>query len=96
VRDGVDLLQQARALAQQFGARFGGACLARAAVEQQHVQRILDLAHAVGQGAGHQAELARCGGKAAGLGDHLQHGQAVGGQHIARVLHGGTMVIQFF
>jgi hypothetical protein len=37
-----------------------------AAVEQQHIQCVLDLAHPVGDGAGHQAQLARGGGKAAG------------------------------
>jgi hypothetical protein len=71
--------------AQQFRAGGRQARLARAAVEQQHVQRVLDLAHAVGQRAGHQAQLARGCGKAAGAGDGLQHRQGVRDQDIARI-----------
>src|SRR6185312_134172 len=48
----VDLAQQARTLHQQFAAGRGEPGLARTAVEQQYVERVLDLAHAVGQRAG--------------------------------------------
>ncbi|MOA18685.1 hypothetical protein D3C78_1390200 [compost metagenome] len=88
MREAVDVLQQASPFAQQFHAGFGGLGLARAAVEQQHIQRIFHLPHAVGQGAGHQAQGTRGGGKAAGVGNHLQHGQAVGSQCIAGAGHG--------
>ncbi len=81
-------MQQAHPLAQQLPAGLGGLGVARAAVEQQHVQRIFDLAHTVGQGTGHQAQLACSGGKAAGLGNGLEHGQAVGGEHVAGAGHG--------
>ena len=94
VGHGVDVLQQARAFAQQLYPGLGGAGLAGAAVEQQHVQCVFDLAHAVGEGAGHQAQLPCGGGKAASLGNHLQHGQRFGGEDIAGVLHGGAMLIQ--
>jgi len=87
VGHGVNVGQQARGFAQQLGAGLGQPGLARAAVVQQHVQRVLDLAHPVGQGAGHHAEFAGGGGKAAGLRDDLQHGQGVGRQNIAGALH---------
>ena len=79
IGDGVDLDQQARAFAQQLAAGFGQARLARAAVEEQHVERFFDLAHAVGQRARHHAGGAGGSGEAAALGDALQHGERVGG-----------------
>ena len=88
------ILQQARALLQQLGA---GACqlgLARAAVVQQHVQRVLDLAHAVGQCAGHHAHGAGGSGETASRFDGLQHGQRVRGQYIASSLHGGALQVE--
>ncbi len=85
-------MQQPGAFAQQFPAGLGGLGVARAAVEQQHVQRILDLAHAVGQGTWHQAQLACGGGKAAGLGNGLEHGQAVGSEHVAGAGHGALWI----
>ena len=84
-------LQQAPALVQQFLAGGGELGLARAAVEQQHVERVLELAHAVGQRRGHLAELARRGGKAAGAGDGVHHRQGFGGQHVAAVGHGRSV-----
>ena len=65
VGHGFDLVQQAPALAQQLVAGGGEARLARAAIEQQHVERLLELAHAVGQRRGHLAEFARRRGEAA-------------------------------
>ncbi len=90
VGHGVHVLQQTVGFLQQGLAGFGGLGLARAAVEQQHIQRLFHLAHAVGQGAGDQAQGARGGGKAAGVGDHLQHGQTVGGEHVAGLGHGSA------
>ena len=58
---GVDLHQQPPAFVEQLVARGGELGLARAAVEQQHVERVFELAHAVGQRRGHLAELARRG-----------------------------------
>ncbi len=69
--------------------RLGGlACsgelgLARRPVEQQHVQRLFHLPHPVTQGAGHHAHVAGGGGKAAMLGNDLQHGEGIGGQDVA-------------
>ncbi len=83
----VHLGQQAPSLAQQFLAGGGEHGLARAAVEQQHVQRVLELAHAVGQRRRHLAQLARRGREAAGLGDRVHHHQGVGGQGVAAVRH---------
>ena len=57
VGDGVHLLEQAPALVEQLLAGGGERGLARAAVEQQHVERVLELAHAVGEGRRHLAEL---------------------------------------
>ncbi len=65
--------------------------LAGAAVEQQHVERVLDLAHPVAQRAGHQVEGAGGGGKAAGAGHGLEHGEGVGGQHVTGAGHGGSI-----
>ena len=56
---GVQLVEQVLSGPQQLGAGGGELGAARAAVEQQHVQRVFDLAHPVGQGAGHHAQLAR-------------------------------------
>jgi hypothetical protein len=88
----VHLDQQAAAFVQQLLPGGGELGLARAAVEQQHVQRIFELAHAVGQRRRHAAQLARGGGKAAGAGDDVHHLQGVGGQGVAAqgaVRHGG-------
>ncbi len=54
---GIELLQQRLTCAQQFGAGGRELGAARAAVEQQHIERVFDLAHPVGQGAGHHAQL---------------------------------------
>ena len=89
----IDVLQKAGTLAQQFNARLGGAGLAGAAVKQQHVQRVFDLANAVGECARHEPQLTCRGGKAASLGNHLQHGECIRGEDIAGVLHGDAMLI---
>ena len=83
----VELLQQAPAFVQQLGAGGGELRLPRAAVEEQHIERFFELAHAVGQRRRHLAELARGGGKTAGAGDGVHHRQGVGGQDIAAVGH---------
>ncbi len=89
----VQLLQQAAAFVQQLGAGGGELGLARTAVEQQHVQRVFELAHAVGQRRRHLAQLARGGGEAAGAGDGVHHLQRFGGQRLAAV--GGHRFILF-
>ena len=77
-------LQQARGLRCSSSLAGGGELrLARAAVEQQHVERVLELAHAVGQRRRHLAELARGRGEAAGARDGVHHRQRVGGQGVA-------------
>jgi hypothetical protein len=87
-------VQQAGAFAQQLGACLGQHGLARAAVVEQNVQRILDLANSVSQGAGHHAHGARGGGKTARSCNGLQHGQGLGGQDIACILHGVAFKIE--
>jgi hypothetical protein len=72
--------QQAAALHQQLLAGGGELGLARAAVEQQHVERLFELAHAVGQRRRHLAQLTRRAGKAAGAGDGVHHHQGIGGE----------------
>ena len=84
----VDVREQSRTFAQQFGPRFGEPGLARAAVEQQHVEGVLHLAHPVGECAGHHVAGACRRGKAAGAGNGLQHGQRVGGENVACGRHG--------
>ena len=84
----IELVQEALGIAQQLPAGGGGPRLARAAVKQQHIQPVFELAHAVGQGAGHHAQRTRCGGKAAVLGNGLQHVQGVGAENTPRNLHG--------
>ena len=96
VHHGIDLALQPFALGQQLSPGGRGPGLAGAAVEQQHIQRVLDLAHAVGQGAGHQAQLARGAGEVAGARDRVQDAQRVGGENVARVLHDGQRWIQIF
>ena len=91
VRHRLGLGQQAPALDQQLGAGGGHHGLARAAVEQQHVERLLELAHVVGQGRRHLAEFARCGGKAAAAGDGIDHRQRLGRQGIAAGGHEGQV-----
>ena len=87
VGDSVNFPQQARAFAQQLGSGFRWPGLARAAVKQQHVQRVFNLAHAVGEGAWYQAQASGGAGKTAGLGNGLQHCQGVWRQNIAGSLH---------
>ena len=77
------------ALVEQFLAGGGELRLARAAVEQQHVERVLELAHVVGQRRGHLAELARRGGEAAGARDGVHHREGFGREHVAAFGHGG-------
>ena len=96
VGHGINVLQQPAALAQQLGPGLCGLGLAGAAVEQQHIQRVFDLPNAVGEGAGHQPQLPGGGGKAAGFGNHLQHGQAVRCEDVASVLHGRLIFVQAF
>jgi hypothetical protein len=91
IGDRVDLVQEARRFAQQLGAGLGDAGLARAAVEQQHVERVLDLPNPVAQCARHEVERARRAGKAAGVGHGLQHGERVGGQYVSGAGHGGSI-----
>jgi hypothetical protein len=89
VGHGVQLGQQAIAFTQQFLAGFGQLGLARGAVKQQHIQRRLQLPHAVSQSAGHQPEFARRCGHAAGAVDHGDHVQCAGGEGVAKITHWG-------
>ena len=90
----VHVVQQTACFAQQFLARGGGAGLARTAVKQQHIEGVFELAHPVGQGAGHQAELTRCGRKTALLRNGLQHEQGIGCEPIFGALHDGCILFQ--
>ena len=83
VGHGVHFGQQTAAFNQQLLAGGGQHCLSRAAVEQQHVERVFQLSHAVSQRGRHFADLAGGGGKAAGSGDGVHHRQRVGGQNTA-------------
>jgi hypothetical protein len=74
---GIKLVQQVFAGTQQLGAGGRELGAARAAVEQQHVERVLDLAHAVGQRTGHHAQLARGGGHAAEPGHGFEQAQVL-------------------
>ena len=97
VGDRIQVFEQPAALAQQFGAGFGQLGLARTAVIQQHVQRLLNLAHPVAQGAGHHAQSTSGGGKTAGTGDGLQHGQGIWRERVSGVsdvLHLILLIIQ--
>ena len=96
LRDRVELEQQMLAGAQQLGAGRRQAGAARAAVEQQHVERVLDLAHPVGQCAGHQAELARRRRHAAGAGDGLDQVEVLGREGGQLSLHVGVPVFTIF
>ena len=89
VRDRVHLVEQAAAFVEQLAAGGGQRRLARAAVEQQHVERVLELAHVVGQRRRHLAELARRRGEAAAARDRVHHRQRVGRQDVARLGAGG-------
>ena len=53
-----------------------------------HVERVLDLPHAVSDGAGHEPQFARGAGEAAGAGDCLQQGEGVGREDFAGSGHG--------
>ncbi len=74
-------------------ALVGRAC--RALPSNQHIKRILDVTHVVGEGAGGQPQLLGGGRKAAGLGGHLQHGERIRVQDIACVLHADAGLVQF-
>ncbi len=83
-RYGVQIGQDARALGNQLAAGIGRGGFAGAAVKQQHVQRVFNLPHAVGQGAGHQAQGTRCARQRAMLGHAAQHVQRFGGEEVGR------------
>lgn len=73
-------LQQVAAFVQQRaagGRQFGAVA---AAVEQQHVQVVLQLAHHVGQCRRHLAQFVRGGGKTALAFDRVQHFQGFEGE----------------
>lgn len=78
----VQFVQQACPFPQKFPACRRQSGMACAAVEEQHVEGILNLPHPVGEGAGHHASSPgrRC--KAAGFFDALQHGEGVRREHI--------------
>jgi hypothetical protein len=78
----VQLAQQARSLPQQFRPCRCQPGVARTAVKQQHIQCILDLPDPVGEGAGHHPCRPGCCGEAARLGNALEHGEGIGGEHI--------------
>jgi hypothetical protein len=88
VRHRLHFGQQPPPFGQQFLARGGELGLARTAVEKQHVERVFELAHVVGQCRGHLAEFARRGSKAAGAGDGVHHRQGFGGQDLESIGHG--------
>jgi hypothetical protein len=69
----VHLFQQAAPLVEQLLARRSQPGLARATIKEQYVQRVFELANAVGKRGGDLAELARSGGKAARACDDIHH-----------------------
>jgi hypothetical protein len=92
----VHLLQQPTALVQEGPARVSELGVARAPVEEQHVQSVLELAHAVGQRRRHLAQLACGRGEAAGAGDGVHHDQGVGCEDEMAVGHGGQGAFKEF
>ena len=88
VGDGIDLGQHSARFAQQLGAGFGEARLPRAAIEQQHVERIFDLPYAVAERTRHQIERACGAGETAAADDGLEHRKGVRRQDITRCWHG--------
>ena len=91
----VNICKQALTFAQQFAAGLGQARLSRTTIEEQYVQRIFHLPHPISQGAGNHVGVPRRGGKAAGSGYGLQHGQCIRGQYIARSRHGVGLAPSF-
>jgi hypothetical protein len=89
VGHGVHLLQQQVTFTQQLSTCSGELGLAAAAVEEQHIERVFQLAHAVGQGRGYFAQLAGGGRKAARARDGGHHGQGFRGEGMAAWRHGG-------
>ena len=89
VRHRVHLVEQAPTFAQQFLAGGSEAGLARAPVEEQHIERVFELADTVGERRRHLAQLARRRGETAGARDHIHHGQGIRGQDIAAGAHRG-------
>ena len=77
IGDGVDVVQYARAFAQQLGACFGQLRLSRAAIEEQYVERVLDHADAVGERARHHVAGACRRREAAGANDRVQQRERV-------------------
>jgi hypothetical protein len=94
VGDRVDLGEQARSLAQQLRTGGGRLCLPRAAVEQQDIECLLELADPIGDCAGRQAEVTRGRGETSCLRHGLQQGQRVGSEGVAGCRHG--LSIQLF
>ena len=87
VGDGIHLLEQAPPFVEQFLAGSSQPGLARAPVEQQHIERVFELAHVVGQRRRHLAELACRRGEAAGAGDDIHHRQRFRGEDVAGCAH---------
>ena len=91
-RDGIHLDQQATPFRQQFAT---GRCqhgAAAGAIEQQHVERVFQLTHAVAERRRHLAEHARRGGKAAGFIDGGDQADRFRGQRVVVVAHGALDV----
>jgi len=99
VGDGVDLLEQAAAFVEQFLACGGQRRLPRAAVEEEDVEGVLELADVVGEGGRDLAELARGGGEAAAAGNRVHHRQRLRGEDVARLgagscVHGAFILFE--
>jgi hypothetical protein len=82
----IDLTEHASTVFEQLLAGGGELGLARTAVEQQHIERVFELAHAVGQRGRHLAQFARRRGKAAAARDGIDHPQRFGCQRVAATI----------